>query len=178
MSRIGNKPIVIVKDVTVTLNGSKLQVKGPKATLDLDIPTPVSVEIQAEQVVVKRPDDTRKSKAFHGLIRTLINNMIIGVTEGYKKELTIVGIGYRGSVAGNVLTLNIGFSHPIVYNIPAGVTVAIAENTKITITGADKHMVGEVAATIRRFRKPEPYKGKGIRYAEEVVRQKEGKTVG
>jgi large subunit ribosomal protein L6 len=137
-----------------------------------------SVLVEEGAVKVARDNDGRRARAMHGLARSLINNMIIGVTQGYKKELEIVGVGYRAQVSGQKLTLNIGYSHPVIYEVPDGVKVSVNENVKIVVEGADKQKVGEVAATIRRFRKPEPYKGKGIRYAGEHVSLKEGKTIG
>jgi large subunit ribosomal protein L6 len=178
MSRIGNQPVAFSSGVKIALNGSVLDVEGAKAKLSMKLPPLVAVDIEDSRVVVKRTDDTRESNAMQGLARSLINNMVIGVTEGFKKELQIVGVGYRAQASGSNLTLNLGYSHPIEYKVPEGVNVAVAENTKITVEGADKQMVGEVAATIRKFRKPEPYKGKGIRYVGEHIRMKEGKTVG
>lgn len=178
MSRLGKKIVPVPNGVTVTINPTSVEVKGPKATLSMKLPGVVTVELTPEGVQVTRPDDTRKAKSFHGLTRTLIANMVEGVTQGFKKDLTIVGIGYRAAVSGNKLTMNLGFSHPVEYIIPEGVKVTVIDNTKIAIEGSDKQAVGEAAATIRRSRPPEPYKGKGIRYVDEKVRQKEGKTVG
>lgn len=178
MSRIGKKPVALVNGVSATLSNGQLDVKGPKGTLTIKVPEIVTVSVQAEEILVERQDDTRRSRAFHGLVRSLIQNMVIGVTEGYKKDLTIVGIGYRAAVQGAKLVLNVGFSHPVEVAIPSTVKVTVNENTKITVEGSDKQQVGELAAQIRRVRPPEPYKGKGIRYADENVRQKEGKTVG
>lgn len=178
MSRLGKKIVPVPKGVTVNVTPEMIEVKGPKGTLSTKRVAHIDIAVSDDGVNVTRQNDTREARAFHGLIRALINNMVIGVSEGYKKELTIVGIGYRAAISGSKLTMNLGYSHPVEYNIPAGVTVTVADNTKITVEGADKQQVGEAAATIRRARPPEPYKGKGIRYANEEVRQKEGKTVG
>ncbi len=178
MSRIGKKPIALPKGVTATLANEILEVKGSNGTLTLKVPAIVDVNIQPEEIVVNRRGEGRKDRAFHGLVRSLVNNMVVGVTSGYKKDLTIVGIGYRAAVQGTKIVLSVGYSHPVEIEIPASVKVTVADNTKISVEGADKQQVGEIAATIRRVRPPEPYKGKGIRYADENVRQKEGKTVG
>jgi large subunit ribosomal protein L6 len=178
MSRIGNKPVAIPSGVKVSVNDGVVTVEGPKDKLTQQIPPLVSLDITESQVVFNRADDSRKSSAMQGLIRSLVNNMIIGVTQGYKKELQIVGVGYRAALKGKVLDLSLGFSHPVEFQIPEGITISVPEPTKIIIEGADKQSVGEVAATIRRYRKPEPYKGKGIRYAGEQVSLKEGKSVG
>ncbi|MFA7183893.1 MAG: 50S ribosomal protein L6 [Victivallales bacterium] len=176
MSRIGKKPVVIPSGVKVAVGDNNISVEG-KAKLSIAIPPKVAVDVQDSQVIVNRLDDTRESGAMQGLARSLINNMVIGVTEGFKKELQVIGVGYRAQVNGKVLNLSLGYSHPIDYSIPEGVQVVV-EGNKITISGADKQQVGETAATIRRFRKPEPYKGKGIRYVDEHIIMKEGKTVG
>lgn len=178
MSRLGKKIVPVPAGVTVKIEPASVEVKGPKGTLSLPLTGDVAVEQTAEGIQVTRPDDSRRAKAFHGLVRTLIANMIEGVTTGFKKDLTIVGIGYRAAVSGNKLTMNLGFSHPVEYIIPEGLKVTVADNVKISVEGCDKQAVGEAAATIRRSRPPEPYKGKGIRYVDEKVRQKEGKTVG
>lgn len=177
MSRVGNKPIAIPSNVKVSVNGGAVDVEG-KEKLSANIPPLVSIDVEDSLIKVSRKDETRQSSAMQGLARSLINNMIVGVTEGFKKELQIVGVGYRAQASGQKLTLNLGFSHPVEYEAPKGVTVTVTDNTKITVEGADKQMVGEVAATIRRFRKPEPYKGKGVRYADERISLKEGKSVG
>jgi large subunit ribosomal protein L6 len=177
MSRVGNKPIAIPSNVKVSVNGGSVDVEG-KEKLSVNIPPLVSVDVEDSVIKVSRKDESRQSSAMQGLARSLINNMIVGVTEGFKKELQIVGVGYRAQASGQKLTLNLGFSHPVEYEAPNGVKVSVADNTKITVEGADKQMVGEVAATIRRFRKPEPYKGKGIRYSDERISLKEGKSVG
>jgi large subunit ribosomal protein L6 len=177
MSRIGRKPIVIPAGVKVAVADGSVSVEA-KEKLTIAIPPMVSVEVKDNQVLVSRSDDSRESGAMQGLARSLINNMVIGVTEGYKKELQIIGVGFRAKLAGSKLTLSLGFSHPIEFNVPKGITLKVEGDTKITIEGADKQLVGEVAATIRRYKKPEPYKGKGIRYVGEQVTIKEGKTVG
>ena len=177
MSRIGRKPIVIPAGVKVTVAADSVSVEA-KEKLTIAIPPMVSVEVKDNQVLVSRNDESRESGAMQGLARSLINNMVIGVTEGYKKELQIIGVGFRAKLAGSKLNLSLGFSHPIEFNVPKGITLKVEGDTKITIEGADKQLVGEVAATIRRYKKPEPYKGKGIRYVDEQVTIKEGKTVG
>ena len=178
MSRIGKKPVVIPAGVKVSVDAGIVTVEG-KSKLALPLPPQVAVAIEGDAVVVSRLDETRSSNAMQGLARSLINNMVIGVTQGFKKELAVVGVGYKAQVQGSTVTLTLGYSHPIIYTVPAGVTVTIdGTGTKITVEGADKQMVGEVAATLRRFRKPEPYKGKGIRYVDEQITLKEGKTVG
>ena len=178
MSRVGNKPVTITSGVKVSQKDGIVTVEGPKATLTQQIPPLVSIEITETEVVFTRNDETRKSNAMHGLIRSLVNNMVIGVTTGFKKELSIVGVGYRAALKGKKLDLSLGYSHPVEFEIPAGITITVPEATKIVVEGADKQSVGEAAATIRRYRKPEPYKGKGIRYSDEQVSLKEGKSVG
>ena len=177
MSRIGKKAIAIPAGVKVAVSGNTVTVEG-KAKLSLDLPPHVAVEVADNQVVVKQASEAREAGAMHGLARSLINNMVIGVTAGFKKELQIIGVGYKAQVQGSKLVLNLGFSHPIEYVIPEGVKVAMGENNTIIITGADKQKVGQAAATIRGYRPPEPYKGKGVRYVDEHVTIKEGKTVG
>jgi len=178
MSRVGNKPVAIPSGVKVSQKDGVVTVEGPKDKLTQQIPPLVSIEITETEVVFKREDETRQSNAMHGLVRSLVNNMVTGVTTGFKKELTIIGVGYRAALKGKKLDLSLGYSHPIEFEIPAGITITVPEATKIVVEGADKQSVGEVAATIRRYRKPEPYKGKGIRYADEQVSLKEGKSVG
>ncbi len=177
MSRIGKKPIPVPAGVKVVINGNDITVEG-KAKLSMTLPELVKAEQIDNAIIVSRDDETRRSSAMQGLARSLINNMVVGVSQGFKKDLTIIGVGYKAQVAGSKLTLNLGYSHPVEYMIPEGVKVAVADGTKISIEGADKQAVGQTAATIRGFRKPEPYKGKGIRYADEQVVLKEGKTVG
>ena len=178
MSRVGNKPVVIPSGVKVSQKDGIITVEGPKDKLTQQIPPLVSLEITETEVVFTRNDETRKSNAMHGLVRSLVNNMVIGVTQGFKKELTIVGVGYRAALKGKKLDLSLGYSHPVEFEIPAGITITVPEATKIVVEGADKQSVGEAAATIRRYRKPEPYKGKGIRYSDEQITLKEGKSVG
>lgn len=177
MSRIGKKPIKLPAGVKVTLDGRKVTVAGPKASLDQVLPPQVTLVIEPTQLVVNRDNETPSAKALHGLARSLVNNMVQGVTAGYKKELEIRGVGYRASVTGTTLVLLLGYSHQIHYEIPAGIKIAVADNTRLTIEGSDKQMVGQAAASIRAFKTPEVYKGKGIRYVGEYVAQKEGKSV-
>ena len=176
MSRIGRLPIDIPAGVSVTVDGSNVAVKGPKGELALTVAAPIAVEVEENQVLVTRPDDERESRALHGLTRTLIANNIIGVTQGYTKGLEVVGTGYRVAQKGSSVEFALGFSHPVVVEPPAGITFTVEGNNKVTVSGIDKQAVGEVAANIRKIRKPEPYKGKGVRYAGEVVRRKAGKA--
>ncbi|MCB8955066.1 MAG: 50S ribosomal protein L6 [Nocardioides sp.] len=177
MSRIGKLPIAVPSGVDVAIEGAQVTVKGPKGTLSHTVAAPITVE-QGEGVLdVKRPDDERESKALHGLTRTLVNNMVVGVTEGYEKKLEIVGVGYRVLSKGPTqLEFQLGYSHPITFNAPDGITFAVEGPTKLGVQGIDKQLVGEVAANIRKLRKPEPYKGKGVRYAGEHIRRKVGKA--
>ena len=177
MSRIGKLPVSVPAGVEVSINGNEVTVKGPKGELTRSFYSALTIE-QAEDnsIVVTRPDDERESRAQHGLTRTLINNMVIGVSEGYSKTLELVGVGYRAAVKGDKLEMNLGFSHPVIVEKPEGITFECPDQAKIVVSGIDKQQVGQVAADIRKWRKPEPYKGKGIRYADEVVRHKEGKT--
>ena len=176
MSRIGKLPIAIPGGVDVEIEGQRVSVKGPKGELTLVVAEPIRVSVEGGEVLVTRPDDERNSRALHGLTRTLINNNIIGVTEGYAKQLEVVGTGYRVQQKGTGLELALGFSHPVLFDAPEGITLAVEGNTKISVSGISKQAVGEVAANIRKLKKPEPYKGKGIRYAGEVVRRKAGKA--
>ncbi len=176
MSRIGRLPIEIPAGVNVTVNGSAITVTGPKGELALTVASPIEVKLEDGQLLVSRPDDERSSRSLHGLTRTLIANQIIGVTAGYSKGLEIVGTGYRVQAKGNSLEFALGFSHSITVDPPAGISFAVEGNNKLTVHGIDKQAVGEVAANIRKLRKPEPYKGKGVRYAGEVVRRKAGKS--
>ncbi len=178
MSRIGNKPVAVPASVKVAIDGNLVKVEGPKGKLQYEVPAIITVALEDNQITLGRPNDTRESKAFHGLARSLVNNLVVGVSEGYKKELEIRGVGYRGKVTGKKLELSVGYSHPCIFNAPEGVTITMPEQTKIVVEGADKQAVGQAAATIRAFKKPEPYKGKGIRYVGEYVAQKEGKKVG
>lgn len=178
MSRIGNQPIPIKSGIKVDIKDRHVVVKGPKATLEMDLPDLVEAKTEDDEVVVTRADESRQAKSLHGLARNLINNMVIGVDEGFKKELEIRGVGYRAEVKGKQLVLSLGFSHPVEFDVPEGITIEVeARRNIITVTGADKQLVGQVAADIREYRKPDVYKGKGIRYVGEYVLQKEGKTV-
>ncbi|RNE59247.1 50S ribosomal protein L6 [Cryobacterium tepidiphilum] len=176
MSRIGRLPIEIPAGVTVTADDQLVTVKGPKGELSLTVASPIEVNIEDGQVLVTRPDDERESRSLHGLTRTLIANQIVGVTQGYTKGLEIVGTGYRVAQKGTAVEFALGFSHPVVVEPPAGISLTVEGNTKLTVSGIDKQAVGEVAANIRKIRKPEPYKGKGVRYAGENVRRKAGKS--
>ena len=176
MSRIGRLPITVPAGVTVTVDGQAVNVKGPKGELSLTVKAPIEVALEDGTLTVTRPDDERASRSLHGLTRTLISNQIIGVTEGYSKGLEIVGTGYRVQTKGNSLEFALGYSHSITFDPPAGISFEVEGNTKVTVRGIDKQAVGEVAANIRKLRKPEPYKGKGVRYAGEVVRRKAGKS--
>jgi len=176
MSRIGRMPIDIPAGVTVTIDGQDVAVKGPKGELALTVKEPIQAVMVENQIVVSRPDDERSSRSLHGLSRTLIQNLIIGVTEGYQKELQVVGTGYRLASKGSSVEFSLGFSHSITVDPPAGITFTVEGNDKLTVSGIDKQAVGEVAANIRKLRKPEPYKGKGVRYAGENVRRKAGKA--
>ena len=178
MSRIGKLPIAIPAGVEVTLDGQDLQVKGPKGPLSLTVAQPIQVARNDEgQLEVTRPNDERESRSLHGLTRTLVNNMVIGVTEGYEKKLEIVGVGYRVISKGpQQLEFQLGFSHPVIIDAPEGITFTVEKPTAFSVQGIDKQVVGEVAANIRKLRKPEPYKGKGVRYAGERIRRKVGKA--
>lgn len=176
MSRIGRLPIDIPAGVTVEVTGQDVLVTGPKGELRLTVAKPIEAKVEENQVLVTRPDDERESRALHGLTRTLINNNIIGVTQGYTKGLEVVGTGYRVAQKGSAVEFALGFSHPVTVDAPAGITLTVEGNNKLTVSGIDKQAVGETAANIRKIRKPEPYKGKGVRYAGEVVRRKAGKS--
>ena len=175
MSRIGKMPIPIPKDVSVDLKGSLITVKGPKGELKQVIHPKVTVITEDNQVLVSVGDDTKESKSLHGLFRSLIANLVTGVTSGFEKALDIVGVGYRAELSGNTATFHLGYSHHIIFELPDGIKAKI-DKTRITINGIDKELVGRTAAKIRGFRKPEPYKGKGIRYINETVKRKAGKT--
>ena len=177
MSRIGRLPVAIPAGVTVEIaENNKVTVKGPKGTLERELPTEMSIKLEGEEVVVTRPNDLKKMKSLHGLTRTLINNMVVGVTEGYQKVLEVNGVGYRAAKSGKTLTLNLGYSHPVEMEDPEGVESTVEGQNKIIVKGIDKEKVGQFAAEIRDKRRPEPYKGKGIKYADEVIRRKVGKT--
>jgi len=176
MSRIGRMPIAVPAGVTVDIaENNKVTVKGPKGTLERILPSEMKIELKDGQIEVTRPNDLKKMKSLHGLTRTLINNMVVGVTNGYQKTLEVNGVGYRASKSGKTLTLNLGYSHPVEMTDPEGIESAVDGN-KIIISGIDKERVGQFAAEIRDKRRPEPYKGKGIKYADEVIRRKVGKT--
>ena len=177
MSRIGKKPIPIPSGVEVTLDGTRVTVTGPKGTLEHDAPESIAITREGDELIVTRPDDERENRALHGLTRSLVANMVVGVSEGFARELEIVGVGYRAAAAGpRRIDLQLGFSHPIAVDAPEGVEFEVPAPTRITVRGFDKQLVGQVAADIRKIRKPEPYKGKGIRYSDEVVRRKAGKS--
>jgi large subunit ribosomal protein L6 len=178
MSRIGKKPVTIPKGVTVTLDGSKITVKGPKGELSRSLPAAMLVSMKDNEVIVERPSEENEHKALHGLTRTLVANMVEGVTTGFSKQLEIIGVGYKAEVRPYGLQLSLGFSHVIEYKAPAGIKLSAPQPTQVTIEGANKEMVGQVAAEIRSYRPPEPYKGKGIKYAGEQVRRKAGKAGG
>lgn len=176
MSRVGKKPIPIPSGVEVKVSGPRVSVKGSKGTLERIFSDRVSITQENGELVVSRHDEERQSRALHGLSRALLNNMVVGVSEGFRSELTIVGVGYRAIQRGQDLELQLGFSHPVSFAAPQGVTFEVPEPTKVIITGFDKEVVGQVAADIRKLRPPEPYKGKGIRYSNEQVRRKAGKA--
>ncbi|MDN5744462.1 MAG: 50S ribosomal protein L6 [Nocardioidaceae bacterium] len=177
MSRIGKLPVPVPAGVDVEIDGPLVTVKGPKGTLSHSVASPIVVEAGEGVLDVKRPDDERESRSLHGLSRTLINNMVVGVTDGYEKKLEIVGVGYRVLSKGPTqLEFQLGYSHPIIFDAPEGITFAVESPTKLGVMGIDKQVVGEVAANIRKLRKPEPYKGKGVRYSGEHVRRKVGKA--
>ena len=175
MSRIGRQPITVPAGVTAKVDGGEITVSGPKGTLSLRVADPIVVSQEDGALVVTRPDDERASRALHGLTRTLVANMVTGVTQGYEKGLEIVGTGYRVAAKGTDLEFQLGFSHPVVVKAPEGITFAVESPVKFKVQGIDKQKVGEVAANIRKIRKPEPYKGKGVKYAEEKIFRKEGK---
>ncbi|WP_040774335.1 50S ribosomal protein L6 [Nocardia pneumoniae] len=176
MSRIGKKPIAIPAGVDVTIDGQDVSVKGPKGTLSLTVAEPITIAKEDGQLQVARPDDERRSRALHGLTRTLVSNMIVGVTQGYEKKMEIFGVGYRVALKGQNLEFALGYSHPVPIEAPEGITFAVESPTKFSVSGIDKQKVGQISAVIHGLRKPDPYKGKGIRYAGEVVRRKVGKT--
>ncbi len=177
MSRIGKLPISIPAKVKVRMDSGVVKVEGPKGHLEFALPGRTAVDVEQDRILVRRPDDSAQSKAFHGLARAIVNNMIQGVLEGFSKQLEIQGVGFKAAVQGKNLNLSLGYSHPINYPIPDQIKVTVEENTKIRVEGPDRQVVGRVAAEIRAFYPPEPYKGKGVRYVGEQVRRKEGKTV-
>ncbi len=176
MSRIGKAPIPVPSGVEVSINGRQVAVKGPKGALDLEVPGEITVRQDGEEILVERPDDERQNRALHGLTRSLVNNMVVGVSEGFSKELQIIGVGYRAAPKGSDLELQLGFSHPVIVKAPDGIEFDVPEPTRIIVSGTNKQVVGQVAADIRSHRKPEPYKGKGVRYLGEHVARKAGKA--
>ena len=177
MSRIGKQPVVVPPKVKVEIKGQKVFVEGPKGKLDFELPSRTSAKLDGATVLVSRNGDDAEAKALHGLSRALVNNMVKGVSDGFVKKLEIQGVGFKAAVQGNKVNLALGYSHPVNYPIPDQIKVTVEENTKLTIEGPSKQLVGQVAAEIRSFYPPEPYKGKGVRYSDEKVRRKEGKTV-
>ncbi|MFY9120057.1 MAG: 50S ribosomal protein L6 [Syntrophomonadaceae bacterium] len=176
MSRIGKKPITLPKGVEITVNDNMVTVKGPKGTLSQAIPQGITVARQDDQIVVERPNDNKQNRSYHGLTRALLANMVQGVSEGFERKLELVGVGYRAQLQGKKLVINIGFSHPVEVEPPEGIEFEVPAVTKITVKGIDKQLVGNTAAVIRDIRRPEPYKGKGIKYENEVIRRKAGKA--
>lgn len=176
MSRIGLKPIEIPAGVEIKFNDGLVEVKGPKGNLTQEVSRGFELEFEENQVTVKRPSESKQHRSLHGLYRTLIDNMIVGVTEGYKKQLEIIGTGYRAQKQGNKLNLSLGFSHPVILEDPEGITTEVPNERVIIVSGIDKQLVGNYTAKIRAFRSPEPYKGKGIKYSDEYIRRKVGKT--
>jgi len=176
MSRIGKKPVALPKGVKVTVHGAEAVVEGAKGKLVCPILTGITLDVQADSIAVTRANDEGQTRAYHGLTRALLQNAVTGVAEGWKKELDIVGVGYKAAMDGAKLRLDLGYSHPIFYEAPEGITIAVEKNTHVVVTGFDRQLVGQVAADIRKFRKPEPYKGKGVQYTGEVIRRKAGKT--
>jgi large subunit ribosomal protein L6 len=175
MSRVGRKPIEIPSSVQVTITGRNIKVKGDKGVLDWTFPEPITVKLEDNTLLVERPDDTYQNRALHGTSRALINNMIAGVSQGFERKLQINGVGYRAAAQGNTLNLELGYSHPINYELPKGISATVEKNVDVTLSGIDKQLLGEVAAKVRSFRPPEPYKGKGVKYLEEQIRRKVGK---
>ena len=176
MSRIGKKPIAIPKGVTVKVEGDTVDVKGPKGHLRQPLPPGIDAAIEDGQLLTRKSTDERALDKFHGLARSLVNNAVVGVTDGWKRELDIVGVGYRAEMKGQQIVLALGYSHPIVFDVPKGIEVAIEKQTHLTVTGADRQLVGQVAANLRRLRRPDPYQQKGVRYTGEVLKKKAGKT--
>ena len=177
MSRIGKQPIAVPAKVKVTINGQKIHVEGPKGTLDFELPKLTAVAVDGSNIVVSRHGEDAQARALHGLSRSLVNNMVKGVSEGFVKKLEINGVGFKAIVQGKMVSLVLGYSHPILYPIPDQIKVTVEENTKVTIEGPDKQVVGRVAAELRSYYPPEPYKGKGVKYSDEKIIRKEGKTV-
>ena len=178
MSRIGRLPITVPAGVDVSIDGRNVTVKGPKGSLSRELHPEIGVAQEGGSIVVTRPSEAKTHKQLHGLTRTLVNNMVIGVTDGYRKPLEITGVGYRAALVGKKLQLNLGYSHPVEIDPPAGITFEVENPTKLAVVGIDKELVGEIAARVRATRKPEPYKGKGIRYEGEIIKRKAGKSAG
>jgi len=176
MSRIGRQPIPVPAGVEVTVEGARVTVTGPRGTLSREVPAEMTISREADELVVTRPSDLKSHKQLHGLTRTLVNNMVVGVTTGYRKGLEITGVGYRATLNGRKLQLNLGYSHPIEIDPPEGISFEVENPTRLAVLGTDKELVGQVAAQVRATRKPEPYKGKGVRYAGERIRRKAGKA--
>jgi large subunit ribosomal protein L6 len=176
MSRIGKKPIPIPKGVTVKVDGNTVDVKGPKGQLRQPLPPGIVAAVEDGTLVTRKASDDRQFDKFHGLARSLVNNAVVGVTEGFKRELDIVGVGYRAEMKGKQVVLALGYSHPVVFEVPTGIDIAIEKQTHLTVTGVDRQLVGQVAANLRRLRKPDPYQQKGVRYTGEVLKKKAGKT--
>ena len=176
MSRIGKSPVLVPANVKVAMEGNRLKAEGPKGKLGLELPPKINAKIDGGRIVLTRENEERTSRSLHGLARSLVNNVIHGVSTGYVKQMEIIGVGFKAAVQGKKLVLNLGKSHPIEYPIPAEIKVTVADNVRLTIEGSDKQLVGAVAADIRGYHPPEPYKGKGVRYAGENIRRKEGKT--
>jgi large subunit ribosomal protein L6 len=176
MSRIGKKPIAIPKGVTIKADASGIEVKGPKGQMKQPLPPGISAAVEDGNVVTKKASDDPELSKFHGLARSLVNNAVLGVTEGWKKELDIVGVGYRAEMKGQQIHLALGYSHPVIFDVPKGIDVAIEKQTHITVTGVDRQLVGQVAANLRRLREPDPYQQKGVRYTGEHLKKKAGKT--
>ena len=177
MSRIGKQPVTLPAGVSASVAGGVATLKGPKGELAQKIPETVEVAVNGNVVTVSRKGDDKQSRADHGTIRALLDNMAVGVKDGYSRELEIQGVGFKASIAGNKLTMNVGYSHPVEYVVPNGIAVAVTDGTQLKVSGIDKQLVGQVSARLRAFRPPEPYKGKGVRYKDERVRRKAGKTV-
>jgi len=176
MSRIGKKPIAIPKGVTVKVDGDAVEVKGPKGQMRQALPPGVTAVVEDGQLLTRKTSEDRALDKFHGLARSLVNNAVLGVTDGWKRELDIVGVGYRAELKGQQMTLALGYSHPVVFDVPKGIDVTIDKQTHITVTGVDRQLVGQVAANLRSLRKPDPYQQKGVRYTGEVLKKKAGKT--
>jgi large subunit ribosomal protein L6 len=176
MSRIGKNPVAIPAGVDVKIDGQTVTVKGPKGELSVTISEPINVAVEEKTVVVSRPNDERRNRALHGLSRTLVQNLVVGVTEGYTRKLEIFGVGYRVALKGSDLEFALGYSHPVPIKAPAGITFAVESPTKFSVSGIDKQQVGQISANIRRLRRPDPYKGKGVRFEGEQIRRKVGKT--